>query len=154
MQIDLKELKELMKTLKQFDLAEIELEKRGERIKIRRMESPVMAAPSAVVSVSQPSVLPQTTAASEAATAAKSREGLVAITSPFVGTFYRSSSPDAGSFVEVGASIKKGKVLCIVEAMKLMNEIESDISGVIEEILAENGKPVEYGAELFLVRKT
>lgn len=153
MQIDLKELKELMKTLKQFDLAEIELEKRGERIKIRRMEGPAPVAAPAVVSVAQPAQA-LSAASADAKPQGKSREGLVAITSPFVGTFYRSPSPDAASFVEVGASIKKGKVLCIVEAMKLMNEIESDISGTIEEILAENGKPVEYGAELFLVRKS
>ena len=73
------------------------------------------------------------------------------ITSPMVGTFYRASSPDAGSFVEVGSTIKKGDVLCIIEAMKILNEIESDKDGVIKKILIENGQPVEFGEPLFVV---
>jgi acetyl-CoA carboxylase biotin carboxyl carrier protein len=77
----------------------------------------------------------------------------VFVTSPFVGTFYRSPSPEAPSFVEVGSRIREGQALCIVEAMKLMNEIEADGPGVIVEILAENGKPVEFGQRLFKVRK-
>jgi acetyl-CoA carboxylase biotin carboxyl carrier protein len=75
------------------------------------------------------------------------------VTSPFVGTFYRSPTPDAPHFVEVGSSIREGQALCIVEAMKLMNEIEADCDGTIVEILAENGKPVEFGQALFKVRK-
>jgi acetyl-CoA carboxylase biotin carboxyl carrier protein len=83
----------------------------------------------------------------------KEEEGLLAITSPMVGTFYRSPSPDSPSFVEVGDQISPGKVVCIIEAMKLFNEIESEISGKIIKILAENGKPVEYGQKLMLVKK-
>jgi acetyl-CoA carboxylase biotin carboxyl carrier protein len=75
------------------------------------------------------------------------------VTSPFVGTFYRSPSPDAPPFVEVGSAIREGQALCIVEAMKLMNEIEADCAGVIVEILVENGKPVEFGQRLFKVRR-
>jgi len=78
---------------------------------------------------------------------------VVFVTSPFVGTFYRSPSPDAPSFVEVGSSIREGQTLCIIEAMKLMNEIEADAAGTIVEILAENGKPVEFGQKLFKVRR-
>ncbi|MBN8615708.1 MAG: acetyl-CoA carboxylase biotin carboxyl carrier protein, partial [Deltaproteobacteria bacterium] len=78
---------------------------------------------------------------------------VVTITSPFVGTFYRSPSPEAGPFVDVGSDIRPGTVLCIVEAMKLMNEIESEIAGTIVEVVGENGKPVEYGDVLFRVRK-
>jgi acetyl-CoA carboxylase biotin carboxyl carrier protein len=78
---------------------------------------------------------------------------VVYVTSPFVGTFYRSPSPDAPSFVEVGSAIREGQALCIVEAMKLMNEIEADHAGSIVEILAENGKPVEFGQRLFKVRR-
>ncbi len=78
---------------------------------------------------------------------------IVYVTSPFVGTFYRSPSPDAPPFVDVGSSIREGQALCIVEAMKLMNEIEADCAGTIVEILAENGKPVEFGQKLFKVRK-
>ena len=77
----------------------------------------------------------------------------MAITSPFVGTFYRSPSPDAPAFVDVGTEIRPGQVLCIVEAMKLMNEIEAEIAGTIVEVAAENGKPVEYGDVLFRVKK-
>lgn len=161
MKIDLKQLKELMKTLQQFDMAELEVEYKGERIRLRRSEQHVagtfmpasLPAQSLNTSASNTSASLAAEKAATSAAPAKSRDGLVAITSPFVGTFYRSPSPDSASFVEVGTQIKKGKVLCIVEAMKLMNEIESDISGTIEEILVENGKPVEYGAELFLVRK-
>jgi len=81
----------------------------------------------------------------------KEEEMLHTITSPLVGTFYRASSPDAPPFVEVGAKVEKGQVLCIIEAMKIMNEIESDVSGVIKKILVENGQPVEYGEPLFLI---
>jgi acetyl-CoA carboxylase biotin carboxyl carrier protein len=77
----------------------------------------------------------------------------VFVTSPFVGTFYRSPSPDAPSFVEPGSAVREGQALCIVEAMKLMNEIEADCAGTIVEILAENGKSVEFGQKLFKVRK-
>jgi acetyl-CoA carboxylase biotin carboxyl carrier protein len=76
---------------------------------------------------------------------------LVTITSPIVGTFYRSPSPEAAPFVEVGLKVNKGQVLCIVEAMKLMNEIESDAEGIVVKILVENGQPVEYGEPLFLI---
>jgi acetyl-CoA carboxylase biotin carboxyl carrier protein len=76
----------------------------------------------------------------------------VYITSPFVGTFYRSPSPEAPAFVEVGTRVRKGQVLCIVEAMKLMNEIESDVDGTVVAVLAENGQPVEFGEPLFQIR--
>ncbi len=84
---------------------------------------------------------------------AKDEDGVVYVSSPLVGTFYRAPSPDAPSFVEVGQAIRQGQRLCIVEAMKLMNEIESDLEGTIVEILVENGKPVEYGQKLFKVKK-
>jgi acetyl-CoA carboxylase biotin carboxyl carrier protein len=77
---------------------------------------------------------------------------LIAITSPFVGTFYRAASPETANFVEVGSVVKKGQTLCIVEAMKLMNEIESELGGTVVEVLVENGKSVEYGQKLFLIR--
>ncbi|UJR81211.1 acetyl-CoA carboxylase biotin carboxyl carrier protein [Sandaracinus amylolyticus] len=156
MEIDLKQLRELMRSLKQFDVSELEIEKDGERIYLRRgadtvvAPSAVIAAPAAPVS-SHPPALP--VAAAPAASAA-SDPNVVAITSPFVGTFYRSPSPDAPAFVDVGTEIRPGQVLCIVEAMKLMNEIESEISGTIVEVLGDNGKPVEYGDALFKVRKS
>ena len=86
--------------------------------------------------------------------AKQDEQGIVHATSPFVGTFYRAPSPDASPFVEVGAVVKPGQTLCIVEAMKLMNEIESDVAGTIVDILVENGKPVEFGQKLFKIRKS
>jgi acetyl-CoA carboxylase biotin carboxyl carrier protein len=81
-------------------------------------------------------------------------DDLVAVTSPFVGTFYRAPSPEAANFVEVGSQVKQGQTLCIVEAMKLMNEIECDVAGTIVEVLVDNGKSVEYGQKLFLIKKS
>ena len=84
---------------------------------------------------------------------AQQEDGIVFVSSPLVGTFYRAPSPDAAAFIEVGQTIRQGQRLCIVEAMKLMNEIESDVEGTLVEILVENGKPVEYGQKLFKVKK-
>lgn len=85
---------------------------------------------------------------------AKEDPGLVAITSPMVGTFYRSPSPDSAPYVEAGSKVAAGKTVCIIEAMKLFNEIESEVSGTVEKILVENGQPVEYGQKLILIRKS
>ena len=101
-------------------------------------------APAAVAGAAAPSVPPAPVAEDAS---------VVYVTSPFVGTFYRSPSPDAPPFVDVGSAIREGQALCIVEAMKLMNEIEADCSGTIVEILAENGKPVEFGQKLYKVRR-
>ena len=155
MDIDLKQLKELMRSLKQFDLSELELEKNGERIKLVRAGAEVVQAFGvAPAPAYAPSPSPAPLAAAQAKSAAVEDDANVHfITSPFVGTFYEAPSPDKEPFVKVGSEIKVGQALCIVEAMKLMNEIESDVAGTILEILAENGKPVEYGDRLFKVRK-
>ena len=160
MEIDLKQLRELMRSLRQFDVTEVEIEKDGERIYLRRGAEPVsyaaVAAPPPPMASMMPGALPPPPAApSKAASAPVSADDptLTTITSPFVGTFYRAPSPQAPSFVDVGSEIRPGSVLCIVEAMKLMNEIESEIAGTIVEIVAANGKPVEYGDALFRVRK-
>jgi acetyl-CoA carboxylase biotin carboxyl carrier protein len=163
MEIDLKQLRELMRSLKQFDITELELERDGERIYLRRgpeggqpalVSAPMMqsiAAPAPTLgSIPPPAAVPSGTSS---ALPPASDPSLVTITSPFVGTFYRSPSPDASPFVDVGAEIRPGQVLCIVEAMKLMNEIESELAGTIVEVTAENGKPVEYGDVLFRVKK-
>lgn len=160
MDIDLKQLRELMKALKQFDVSELEIEKDGERVLLRRgaaqaTMATTLVAPSMMPPASVPPPAPGAGASLAApAAAVEDDPNLVEITSPFVGTFYRSPSPDAPSFVEVGADVRPGQTLCIVEAMKLMNEIEAEISGSIVAILVENGKPVEYGAPLFKVRKS
>jgi acetyl-CoA carboxylase biotin carboxyl carrier protein len=156
MDIDLKQLKELMRSLKQFDISELEIEKNGERIKLcRGGELPtgvgsVSMIPPALVGAVPASAPPAAQAKPEAA---EDDASIHYITSPFVGTFYGAPSPGAAAFVAPGAQIKQGQTLCIVEAMKLMNEIESDVAGTVLEILAENGKPVEYGDRLFKVKK-
>jgi acetyl-CoA carboxylase biotin carboxyl carrier protein len=152
---DLRYIRELAKMFKQYELDELEIETGDQRMLLRRGDvasasngagSPTIAvapAPVAAPSVSPPAATP----AREAEVQADF------ITSPFVGTFYRSSRPDAPSFVEVGAKVKPGQAVCIIEAMKLFNEIEADFACIIEEVLVENGQPVEYGANLFRVRK-
>lgn len=158
MTIEVKHLKELIKLAKMFDLAELEVESKGDRVKIKR--SSENGAPPAYMpqyfshAPSQPPPPAQDSAIQAAPAAAKAEDASVAfITSPFVGTFYRSPSPDAPSFVEVGQKIERGQVLCIVEAMKLMNEIESELSGTVLEVLIQNGKAVEYGDKLFKIKK-
>ena len=134
--MNLREIKDIIRAIKGTDITEIEIERSGERIKIKRGGGPldVKAAP--------PTAIPKSVT--------EDRE-LVAVTSPLVGTFYRSSSLDSPPFVEVGQEVHKGDVLCMVESMKLMNEIESDMDGIIVSIVVENGQPVEYGQTLFLL---
>ena len=157
--LNAKEIKEILAVLKDSDVSELELERGGGvRLKIRRgpipaaagtMMQPVMmqAAPTGA-SPAAPAA--GSTGAAPAAPAAAEKPGKM-ITSPFVGTFYRAPSPEAPNYVEVGAAVKKGAVLCIVEAMKLMNEIEAEFDGKVAEILVENGQPVEYGQPLFRI---
>ncbi len=164
MEIDLKQLREIMRSLKQFDVTELEIEKDGERIYLRRGPDAGLVASAIAPGLAPPSMLAGASVAPSMGGSSPSvppppplprmdDPNIVTITSPFVGTFYRAPSPDAPSFVEVGADIRPGTVLCIVEAMKLMNEIESEIAGTIVEVVGENGKPVEYGDVLFRVRK-
>ena len=157
--MNLKELKELIEMLKNTDISEVEIERSGVKVRIRkggdvtfhpsmpRMEYP----PAAIVA---PSVMEAARPAAEQAAApapVAAPANQVKVTSPIVGTFYRSSSPDKPSYVEVGDTVKKGQVLCIIEAMKLMNEIESEVSGKVVQALVENGQPVEYGQALFMI---
>jgi acetyl-CoA carboxylase biotin carboxyl carrier protein len=147
MEIDMRQLRELMRALRQFDLSEIEIRQGEERIAVRRTTTKGML----VAEAHEPRHTPAPEAPLPKAPAEE--VGISYITSPFVGTFYRSPSPEAPSFVEVGASVSVGQVVCIIEAMKLMNEIEAEISGRLLECLAENGKPVEYGQRLFKLQK-
>jgi acetyl-CoA carboxylase biotin carboxyl carrier protein len=151
---DLRYIRELAKVLRSHELDEIEIESGEHRILLRRGGEPVAvaAAPRQVVYESAPVAAPGAPVASAPATAPPVATGTF-ITSPFVGTFYRSASPDSPSFVEVGGTVQRGQTLCIVEAMKLFNELEAEFPCVIEEILLDNAKPVEYGAKLFRVRK-
>jgi acetyl-CoA carboxylase biotin carboxyl carrier protein len=148
MNIDLKQLSSLLRTLAEGNVSEFEFEDEQVRIRLTRGEI-VRAVASAAVPVAAPAA-----ELAPASVAPADGVNVVYVTSPFVGTFYRSPSPDAPAFVEVGSAVREGQTLCIVEAMKLMNEIEADCSGTLVEILAENGKPVEFGQKLFKVKKS
>jgi acetyl-CoA carboxylase biotin carboxyl carrier protein len=148
---DLRYIRELAKVFKQYELDEIEIETEGTRMLLRRgdMPAPVIAAPVP----SAPAAAPAAPAAVVASAAPVEAAAGDFITSPFVGTFYRASRPDSPSFCEVGDRVAPGQTVCIVEAMKLFNEIEAEFACTVEEVLVENGQPVEYGAKLFRVRK-
>ena len=143
MKLDLEQLRELIRLLDESNLTEIEVEQDDDRIRVRRDPPPVVGA------VTSSSIGAASTAESGGAPTVED-DGIY-VTSPFVGTFYRAASPETEEFVREGDSIAPGQVLCIVEAMKLMNEIESEVSGTIVEILVDNGKPVEYGDRLFRI---
>ncbi|HFE45693.1 MAG TPA: acetyl-CoA carboxylase biotin carboxyl carrier protein [Nannocystis exedens] len=147
---DLRYIRELARVAKNYDLGEVEIESGEHRILIRRG-----ASPGAPVVVAAPAAAAPTPAPAPAAAVREVVEEVEAdyITSPFVGTFYRAPSAEAAAFVEVGGSVQNGQTLCIVEAMKLFNELEAEFPCVIEEVLVENAQPVEYGARLFKVRK-
>jgi acetyl-CoA carboxylase biotin carboxyl carrier protein len=143
-----KDIQQFIDILKRNDLAELEWETDDFRIHLKRetaQTSPVVVGREAHPAAREPFLEKGTTQVPFDQT------GKVTVTSPIVGTFYRSASPDADPYVEEGDKVKKGQVLCIVEAMKLMNEIESEVDGTIVKILAESTKPVEYGQPLFLI---
>lgn len=140
--MELDDIKGLIELLKDTDISELQIEKDGLKIKIKKEK--LLSA----IELSRPVVSHEKQHAAEPP---EDTQRLITVTSPIVGTFYRASSPDAEPFVEVGAKVKKGQVLCIIEAMKLMNEIESETDGVIVRILVESGHSVEYGEPLFLI---
>lgn len=144
MNLDLNDLRRLLRILEKRNVSEFELE--DDQMRLRLVRGGVVPAAPAHFAVAAAPV-------TAAPAALVDDAGTVYVTSPFVGTFYRSPSPDAPSFVEPGSAVREGQALCIVEAMKLMNEIEADCAGTILEILAENGKSVEFGQKLFKVRK-
>jgi len=145
--MDLRKLKKLIDLVEESGIAEIEVTEGEEKVRITRTTAaaaPVYAAPAPVAAA--PVAAPAAPAAAPAA-----RDLSNAQKSPMVGTFYRAPGPNAAAFVEVGKQVKAGDTLCIIEAMKLMNEIEAEKSGVVKEILVENGTPVEYGEPLFII---
>jgi len=150
---DLRYIRELAKVVKQYALGEIEIETGDSRILLRRGgDGAVTMMP---VAAPAPAAAPVAAAAPAAAAPAevKVKEGDF-ITSPFVGTYYSAPNPDSEDFVKVGQSVGAGQPVCIVEAMKLFNEIDTEFACTIEEVLVENGQPVEFGAKLFRVKKT
>ena len=149
-----KELRELIEFLKEQDISEFELERGDVKVRIKRGSS----APPAVVSappaaVAQPaSPQPEASASASGRPGPSAEEGLHIVKSPIVGTFYESPSPGSPPFVKPGDTVESGQILCIIEAMKLMNEIEADASGEVVKRLVNNGQPVEYGQALFSIR--
>ena len=146
------ELERLLSVMVRHDVTEFEHVRGDQRLTLKRGSAHTVvthAAPPPVVGHAAPLLAP----AAPVAPKVEDDAGVQFVTSPLVGTFYRAPSPDAPSFVDVGTRVKKGQRLCIVEAMKLMNEIESEVEGVVLEILVENGKPVEYGQKIFKVSR-
>ena len=154
--MDLRKLKKLIDLVEESGIAELELTEGEEKVKISRQLMNQSAPMTQYIQAPQQfSQQPQVSAPSDAApretrSAAEKVDGH-AVNSPMVGTFYRSPSPDAKAFVDVGSKVTKGDTLCIIEAMKLLNEIEADATGTIKKILVENGQPVEYGETLFII---
>jgi len=155
--LDLDQLKQLLTLVREHELAEFEIEQDGVRIWIRKdavhAAPPVVVAPPPPQPIAAAPVVPVVTPAAQAAAAASSDEiELAVVKSPIVGTFYRSPEPGAAPYVEVGSAVKKGQVLCIIEAMKLMNEIDSEYDGEVVNVYVETGQAVEYGERLFAIR--
>lgn len=149
--MNLKELKELIDLIQKGQIAELELEKSGVRVRIKRDRTPTVPAPVHEEAPQAPSVSAEAPLSQSAPVQPSVPAGWLTLTAPVVGTFYRAPAPDSDPYVEIGSQVKKGQILCVIEAMKLMNEIESEWDGRIVEILVENAQPVEYGAPLFRI---
>jgi len=164
--LDLKELKEILQILEEKEIEEFELEEEGMKLRIRKATAPSANHASAPVAPLVATVLPSlgapvpppaavpapVSAAAAAAPAAEAEAGVTLVKSPIVGTFYRTPDPSAPPFVDVGDRIRVGQVLCIIEAMKLMNEIEAEVAGEVVKVHRESGQPVQYGDALFSIR--
>jgi len=157
--MDLEQLKQILDLVRAHELSEFEVEQDGLKLKIRRNAAgvPVVTLPGLAASAPVAAAAPAASAAPAAvppASAEASEEDLelAVVKSPIVGTFYRSPEPGAPSFVEIGGQVKKGQVLCIIEAMKLMNEIDSEYDGEVVNVYVESGQPVQYGERLFAIR--
>ena len=158
--MDLDDIRQILNLVREHELAEFELEKDGLKVRIRKAGGEVTFVPAATpVAMPAPAVQAAsgpTTVAAPAAPAEPAAESiavdLAMIKSPIVGTFYRTPEPGAPNFVEVGDQVRKGQVLCIIEAMKLMNEIECDTDGELTAVYVENGRPVQFGDRLFAIK--
>ena len=157
--MEFEDIERILELVRQHDLAEFEVESGGMKLRIRKASAafpmPLATPPAAAPAPHVPSPVPAPQPTEpEAALADEESVELAVVKSPIVGTFYRSPEPGAPSFVEVGQRVKKDQVLCIIEAMKLMNEITSEYDGEIVNAYVENGKPVQYGERLFAIRTT
>jgi acetyl-CoA carboxylase biotin carboxyl carrier protein len=154
--MNLDEIKRILQMMEENGLVEFELEEEGRKLKLRRAEErPAPAPVSIAVPTALPMAVPAAVAAPAAAPAAEAEKpsNLFEYKSPLVGTFYRSSKPDADPFVNVGDEVNPEKILCIIEAMKVMNEIKAEMNGVVREVLVKNGQAVEFGETLFLIER-
>lgn len=155
--MELEQIKAIIAMMKENDLSEFSMEQDGLKIRIKRgpegfQQTVSLPPPAAVPVVGAPAAPTAVVPASPTEAAAGSADEIKYITSPMVGTFYRGPSPEAPAYVEVGRQVDEETVVCIIEAMKVMNEIKSEIRGVITEVLVENAKPVEFGQKLFEAR--
>lgn len=148
--MDIRKIKKLIDLIQESDIAEIEIHEGEESVRISRNSTtaPVMMAAPAMLPAAAPAAVPADAPVAEAAPVNNNAN---AVKSPMVGTFYRSSSPESGSFVEIGQTVAEGDVICIIEAMKMFNQIEADRSGTVKAILVENGHPVEFDEPLIII---
>ncbi|TVP79608.1 MAG: acetyl-CoA carboxylase biotin carboxyl carrier protein [Puniceicoccaceae bacterium] len=150
--MDIKLIKQVVDLMKSSDISEFEFEEDGFKL---RLSSQSAYAPQVIQAAPVPSAAapaPASSAPAEASSPAAEEKGIVVIKSPMVGTFYRASSPESPAFVNVGAKVTADSIVCIIEAMKVMNEIQAELGGTITEVLVENGETVEYGQPLFKVK--
>jgi acetyl-CoA carboxylase biotin carboxyl carrier protein len=159
--MDFEEIKQILAMMREHELSEFELERQGFKIRIKKDAGhPVVAPPQVVATMpaaGAPALATPAPAAPTPGTAAAEEEGeleFAIVKSPIVGTFYRAAEPGARAFVEVGDTVKRNQVLCIIEAMKLMNEIESEYDGEVVKVYVENGQPVQFGERLFAIKAT
>jgi acetyl-CoA carboxylase biotin carboxyl carrier protein len=159
--LDIKQIKQIIDLMKRSELTEFAIEDEGFKLKIRRGGNGLPIVSQSAGS-NHPFVLPPepskpaaapTAVSAPAPAAAKDEEGIVYVKSPMVGTFYRAASPDSKPFIEDNAKVSENSVVCIIEAMKIMNEIQAEVKGTVIEVLVENGQPVEYGQRLFKVKQ-
>jgi acetyl-CoA carboxylase biotin carboxyl carrier protein len=148
--MDIRKVKKLIELLDESGIAEIEITEGEESVRISRYSAHAPAAPAPAVAAAPVAAAPSAAAPAAAPTAVVEEDGFE-VTAPMVGTFYSASSPGAAAYVQVGDRVSEGDTLCIIEAMKMMNQIESDVSGVIKSIRIQNGEPVEFGQVLFVI---
>jgi len=162
--MDLNQIRQILDLVREHELSEFEIEHDGLRLKIRKDANgahvvtlpapalPAVVLPAAAAPPALQAALPSPATSAPATDAADAEIELAVVKSPIVGTFYRSAEPGAAPFVELGSMVKKGQVLCIIEAIKLMNEIDSEYDGEVVNVYVENGQPVQYGERLFAIR--
>ncbi|MCH8929486.1 MAG: acetyl-CoA carboxylase biotin carboxyl carrier protein [Proteobacteria bacterium] len=146
--MDIRKVKKLIELLQESGIAELEITEGDDSVRIRRYPAAAVSAPAAPVAVEAPAPV---TAAAASVPVVETGPGGHQVTAPMVGTFYDSPAPGAKPFVQIGSTVSEGDVLCIIEAMKMMNQIEADVSGTVVSILIENGEPVEFDQPLFII---